>query len=587
MIHSVSANKKSFHTVTFATGLNVILADRTETSTEKDTRNGVGKSTLIKIIDFCLGSRGENGKDLLIKPLAGWAFTLEITLAGNRVKVTRSVDKHNYVVIEGGTHGWIEQPDNDQESGKRFLKVNQWRMLLGWALFDLPQPQDRLHPIPSYRSLISYMIRRGPGAYMDPFRHLPQQKTGDCQLHIAYLLGMNWEYAALWQSLKDKEQSIRAFEKAIKTGALEGVVGTEGELETRRIRLEQQTTEAKRALDSFKVHPQYESVQRDADLLTQEIHDLTNTNVTDRRLLTRYQESTREEKPPSAMSLERLYDEAGFVFSDVGKRLLNDARTFHSQIISNRRDFLEVEIKRLQQVIDERKDRIRELTDKRAEIMQVLKTHGALQEMTIMQEQFSKLQESLNSVNTNLKNMKNLKKTRRDITAAREELVQTAERDHEQRRDIWSDAVRLFNEHSQALYKSPGNLVIDVGNTGYTYKVNIERSGSEGIDKMKIFCFDLAMLHMQMKTGKGIDFIIHDTLMYDSVDARQRALAFELAHDVTNQLGGQYICTINSDMIPTEDFSEGFDFGRCVRLTLSDANPSGRLLGMSFEMPEK
>ena len=42
MIHSVSANQQSFHTVTFTTGLNVILAERSEVSTEKDTRNGLG-----------------------------------------------------------------------------------------------------------------------------------------------------------------------------------------------------------------------------------------------------------------------------------------------------------------------------------------------------------------------------------------------------------------------------------------------------------------------------------------------------------------------------------------------------------------
>jgi uncharacterized protein YydD (DUF2326 family) len=152
---------------------------------------------------------------------------------------------------------------------------------------------------------------------------------------------------------------------------------------------------------------------------------------------------------------------------------------------------------------------------------------------------------------------------------------------------VWSSAVRLFNEHSQALYKSPGKLIIDVGDTGYKYQVDIERSGSEGIEKMKIFCFDLAVLQLQMQTRQGIDFVIHDTLMYDSVDARQRALAFELAHKVTTALGGQYICTINSDMVPTEDFTDGFDFSQHVRLTLSDATPTGSLLGMRFERPKK
>ena len=102
---------------------------------------------------------------------------------------------------------------------------------------------------------------------------------------------------------------------------------------------------------------------------------------------------------------------------------------------------------------------------------------------------------------------------------------------------------------------------------------------------LKIFCFDLAMLQLQMQARAGIDFLIHDTLMYDSVDARQRALAFERAHAVTTALGGQYICTINSDMIPTDDFSEGFDFQERVRLTLTDATPAGSLLGMRFDRP--
>jgi hypothetical protein len=40
-------------------------------------------------------------------------------------------------------------------------------------------------------------------------------------------------------------------------------------------------------------------------------------------------------------------------------------------------------------------------------------------------------------------------------------------------------------------------------------------------------------------------------------------------------------------MIPTKDFTDGFDFQQYVRLTLSDATPSGSLLGIRFERPSK
>ena len=402
---------------------------------------------------------------------------------------------------------------------------------------------------------------------------------------MAYLLGMNWEYAGRWQRLKDQEDGIKAIQKAIKTGAMEGAIGSIGELETQYIQLEQQVITARRALYTFKVHPQYESLQQDADRLTSEVHDLANRNVAYRRRLTRYQESIKEEKPPRATSLEQLYEESGLVFPDAVKRSLDQARTFHNEIVSNRREFLEAEVRHLQQVINKRDSKIKVLTERRAEVLQVLQTHGALQEMTQLQQKFVELQGSLERAQVRLREMKKLKTTKRDVKATKEELVRIAEQDHEERRDFWSAAVRLFNEHSQVLYKSPGKLVIDVDDTGYRYQVDIERSGSEGIEKMKVFCFDLSVLRLQMQARKGVDFLVHDTLMYDSVDTRQRALALEHAHDVTTALGGQYICTINSDMVPSEDFSEGFDFNRYVRLTLSDARPSGSLLGIRFERP--
>ena len=286
MIHSVAANQRSFHGVEFTTGLNVILAERSEASTEKDTRNGLGKSTLIEIIDFCLGSRATNGSGLLIEPLRDWVFAVELTLGGNRVKVTRAVADHSRVIIDGPTTGWIEQPDNDDETGQRLFKADRWRTLLGWAFFGIPRSADQLPYKPSYRSLISYFIRRGPDAYSSPFRHFRGQKTWDIQLHTAYLLGMNWEYAARWQGLKDQEDGIKAIEKAIKTGAMEGAIGSVGELETQNIQLEQQAITAKLALDTFTVHPQYESLQQDADRSTSELHDLANRNVADRRRLT-------------------------------------------------------------------------------------------------------------------------------------------------------------------------------------------------------------------------------------------------------------------------------------------------------------
>jgi uncharacterized protein YydD (DUF2326 family) len=113
----------------------------------------------------------------------------------------------------------------DEETGERVFNWERWKTLLGWTLFGLPRSNNAFKYMPTYRSLISYFVRRGHDAYNDPFRHFRQQKPWDIQLNTAYLLGLNWEYATQWQSLKDQENGIKAIDQAIKSGAMEGLVG--------------------------------------------------------------------------------------------------------------------------------------------------------------------------------------------------------------------------------------------------------------------------------------------------------------------------------------------------------------------------
>lgn len=582
MIHAVSANKPSFRAVEFTPGLNVVVAERTQESTQKDTRNGLGKSTLIEIIHFCLGARTTQGKGLCIPPLADWSFSLEITLAGNRVRVTRSVKNPNRVVIDGETSGWIEQPKLDESTGERFFPLNNWCALLGWALFGLAPEHDQQKYKPSFRSLISYFVRRWPGAYLNPFRHFPQQKTWEVQLNVAFLLGLNWEHAARWQELRDEESALKEMKKAIETGVIRKVVGTLGDLESERIRLEKRLEQERHALETFRVHPEYEKIQAEANQLTRAIHELANMNVVEKRMLDRYREAVETEAPPSETNLERLYEEARIVFSDTLKRTLEEAREFHRKIVENRRAFLEGEIKRLQRQIEDRSAKIKDLSDKRSELMEILRSHGALQEYLRLQERHVETKKLLETVQTRIKEIKQIKDYENEIKIKKVELQKAAEMDYEERREKWSKAVLLFNENSNALYHAPGNLVINISDSGFRYNVEIKRSGSQGIEKMKVFCFDLMLSQLWSESKGRIDFLVHDSIIFDGVDSRQRALALERAAEVSSQCGTQYICMLNSDMIPRSDFREGFRFDDYVRLTLTDADPSGSLLGMWF-----
>ena len=583
MIYKITANQASFRPVRLTPGLNVILAERTEGSSKKDTRNGLGKSTLVEIIHFCLGARVLKGRGLAIPALADWEFTLELSIGGERVTVTRALATPRLVTVSGLGEDWPDTPPLNI-TGERSFTQDQWRSFLGTALFALPKPEAAKYNL-SFRSLVSYFVRHGHHAFGDPFSHHRKQAAWDLQIHMAFLLGLEWHHAAQWQSFKDREKDLKRLRTLVKTGAVPYLGGSIGELEAERITLMQEIEEGAEALENFRVHPQYESLQDEADGLTERLHAVTNERVLAARRLKLYREASRSEEAPSGESIEDVYQEMGVVFSESVLRSLAEARKFYGSVVRDRQRFLEKEISRLERQLGRTRDEIRDLTNSRAELLRILSEHGALKEMVRLRERHSARHEALERVRKQIELRRKLEFDERQIARERADLADLTARDHGERRETWGTPVRLFNLNSQALYEAAGHLVIDTTDSGFKFDIDIAKSGSDGISKMKIFCLDLAILEFSSGRDMGIDFLVHDSEMYDGVDSRQRAAALERAHEVAERAKGQYICALNSDMVPHDDFRGSFSFDEHVRCRLTDGDASGTLLGIVFDPP--
>src|SRR5215217_9357381 len=101
MIHAVRCDQPSFKNVEFLPGLNVVLAERSAQASEKDSRNGLGKTTLIDIIHFCLGGKADRKNRVMAKPLKNWTFSLDVDLRGKRYTVSRNTGQPKRVIIDG------------------------------------------------------------------------------------------------------------------------------------------------------------------------------------------------------------------------------------------------------------------------------------------------------------------------------------------------------------------------------------------------------------------------------------------------------------------------------------------------------
>jgi uncharacterized protein YydD (DUF2326 family) len=589
MLKRISSNDARFKSIDFGPGLNLIVADKTKSSSKKDTRNGLGKTTLIEILHFCLGAEYAKLKTLKAPELKSWIFTLELEVAGKSLAVIRSLEVPQTVLLQGDIDGLpIGVPSSDHDESL-IMACSQWTVLLGHLYFDLPLSEPVSSPKyrPSFRGLVSYFMRRSPGSYLDAFIHYAQQKEVDKQVCNTFLLGLNYEYAKEFQQVKDKDADIKTRKKQAEQGILPGTQGRLGELEARKVPLQEQIRREQEQLSNFQVNPQYSKIEKEAAELTKKLHEISENNINDARLREFYADSLREETYVEGKGLLNMYTQLGLDLPLLVHKRFEEVQEFHQQLLSNRRKFLAEEITRLDNSIvdnDKEKDKV---AAQRAKLMNVLKTQGALEEYTKLQENLNDLSATLKAIERQIQVIAQVEKDRSKLQIEKELLLQKAQTDFEERLTVRERAISLFNENSQALYKTPGELIIELGKTGYTFDIEIERSPSEGVGHMKVLSYDLTVQQLCRERGKGPDFLFHDSTIFDGVDERQCTSAITLLHSQTVKRKFQYILAMNTDKIPYNELGSQLNVDEFIKCRLTDKGEDGGILGFRLKSTEK
>jgi uncharacterized protein YydD (DUF2326 family) len=580
MILRISSDLKTFKEVTLQPGFNVVLADRTLKSTQTDTTNGLGKSTLVDIIHFCLGSRFTSASTRLAHPkLDGVSFSLDLMLIGKVIRVTRKTSDPSTFWISGEI---TELPFSETDAKGRTtiqLGLAEWTRFLGQYWFAMPTDNQSKYK-PSFRSVLSYFVRSEKDAFSDPFRHYRMQPTSDIQINNAFLLGLAWEDASDWQLLRDRKKVLDGLKLAAEEGFLGNLWGARGKLEADKIRLEETVRRTSADLKQFKVLSQYHELEAQADAASKRLEELSNENATDLRLLDMYKLSIKQEQSATKTSVQEIYKAAEVEFPDSVKRTLLDVEAFHRSVIENRKAFLMKEVERLDKAVSVRREELVRISVEQTRLLDILNTHGALDQYTALQQAHLTEVMRLGDVDRRLGLVKRVEQGRSEIQIESANLGQRARANYDTCYPEREAAVAHFDENAHALYASPGRLIIDISDAGFRFDAEIERKGSTGIGNMEIFCYDLTLAELWSKRRPGVTILVHDSNIFADVDDRQVAHALETAARKSDQLGFQYICMLNSDKLPIEEFTDAFVIEDFIRLRLTDETAEGGLLGI-------
>ena len=584
MIRQLSSDLESFKTLTFGPGLNVILADKSEGASDLQSRNSAGKTSLVELVHFLFGADATPKSIFRSAALGDCTFNASVDIGPRTCSISRSGKRPSRIVIDGEIEDWPVESHHELFPVHHELPNEQWKSVLGTLWFGLPAHGSVERFRPSFRSLFSFVARRQEGGgFQQPMQHSTVQQHWDQQTTICYLIGLDWTIPGRFQELRGQEKLAKELRKAASSGELGRYFGKAAELRTQLTVAEARAGRLRAQIDSFNVVPEYKELECEASGITGKITDLNVENVVDQDLIRELQTSLESEDAPVLQDLDKLYNEAGILLPDLLRRRMGEVEEFHRTIIENRRSHLGAEVESAEQRIAGR-DRLKNKLDRRRrQVMNLLKAGGALEHYTGLREELGRAEADSEMLKARLETAERFESTKTELDMERTRLVAALREDIHERDQVVREAILSFEELSRSLYENAGSLTIADTPNGPKFEVHIAGERSKGITNMQIFCFDLMLTELGVRRGRWPGFLIHDSHLFDGVDERQVAKALQLGSQRAEAEGFQYIVTLNSDSVPTEGYSDGFNLeDHFVEPRLTDATETGGLFGIRF-----
>lgn len=570
----LSSNQQSFHTVNFKNGLNLIVGKKNNPDDDnlKNTYNGVGKSLLIELIHYCLAS----DEVLIFKDkLSGWEFNLKFEIEGEEHLVTRRCNDQSNVLYDGNQ-----------------ISIKAFRKLLENEVFFIAEPRKYL----TFRSLLSRFIRRGKDNYHSFDTFVSQETPYQKLVNTGYLLGLDMDLIQKKYELKERLDKIGKIKGSLANDEiLKRFFNNnkkEKEINIEIKDLQDKIEKLSASLSAFSVAEDYYNIQELANSFKRNLQNCENEILLLSNDLDSINKSLSVKSDLTIDTVALLYKEANFIMPEKIVKKIEEVQVFHDKLTTSRIRRLVGEREKINTEINAKLTLKEKLTIKLDENRKYLGEHGALDDFVSLSEKCSEMKTNLNKL-TDYKEM--LREYKNQIEVLKIELskenILTSEY-LKLSKNIIDKNINLFREFSKEFYENkPGGIDIlnneNNNQTRFDIKVKIEDDTSDGINEVKIFCFDFTLLLASFRHRLG--FIIHDSRLYSNMDPRQRSTLFKMAHEYSNKFNRQYIATINEDNLDRlidyygeEKYKEIIINNNILELT--DESAKSKLLGIQIDL---
>ena len=537
----IESNSSTIREIAFKKGLNLII-DETAVDDLQSTGNNVGKTTVLRLIDFCLGGKGENiyrdpeFKDKSNSLVAAFLTEQKIVITLVVIEQLSDLDLPETTI----RRNFLKRKDKIQEINGEYYNDKDFDQKLKEIFFKTSVQK------PTFRQIISKNIRDEKNKLQNTLKVLHYNTTKE-EYEALYMFWLGIDTDS--HNRKVKLSELKKTEEKLFNRLKKGFSASEIEQALKVI--ERDIAELDERKDNFNLNENYEN---DLEELNQTKARINKLSTEISRLKIRKelidesrQELEREKTEIDTKQLEEIYNSANSFIPDLQVRF-NDLVQFHNKMLDEKINFVTSEVPKIDNFISTLTADIQKAIIVEKSLAEKINKTGAVEELESIIDNLNEKYEQKGMYEEQLRQWH---ESRRRLDEIEEELS-LINQGIKSLDSLISKRITSFNEYfsrlSSRLYDEQFILSHDKTERAYELKIS-SVGGNLGTGKKKgqIAAFDFAYIQFCEENDiPCLHFILHD--QNETIHDNQ----LNLLADLASEINCQYIVPVLKDKLPSE-----------------------------------